>query len=131
MMLTANFCFAEQHSKTPQDYRKAATQVTPKRSSHVIKPTHRLTHIFDNLYHHPETKVAKKEFKEWKEYKEKLRSLAAVNFTDTIQVGVDRVKTGPSKMSKGEIVDVNPHLAPKSSGATSRGIGLQMRVKLD
>lgn len=104
---------------------------TPKRTSHLIKPTQRLTHIFDNLYHHPEAMIKKEEYADWKEYKEKLRSLVAVHFSDNVQIGFDKIKAGPSKFSKGEIVDVNPQLAPKSAGSASRGFGLQVKVKLD
>ncbi len=125
-------CFAEQHAKTPMDYHaKKYQEPTPRRTSHIIIPTKRLTHIFDNLYHHPEMLVEKDKYGDWKHYKEKLRSLAAVHFTDNIQVGFDRVKTGPNKYAKGEIVDVNSHLAPRMAGTTSRGFGLQMKVKLD
>ncbi len=131
--LIATSCFAEQHSKTPLDEYRAKREAhsTPKRTARPIIPTKRLTHIFDNLYHTPEAALKSRDFDQWRHTKDKLRSLASVHFTDSVQIGLDRVKTGPTKAMKSEIVDVNSHLAPRSNGTTSRGIGLQMRVKLD
>ncbi len=130
----APLCFAEQHAKTPLDYHhKKNQEPTPKRTHHVVIPTKRLTHIFENLYYHPEPLNEKnKKYGDWKEYKEKLKSFAAIHFTDNVQIGLDRIKAGPSsKHIKSEIVDVNSHLAPRMAGTTSRGFGLQMKVKLD
>ena len=131
--LIATQCFAEQHSKTPRDayHAKLEAQSAPKRTPRSVLPSKKLTHIFDNIYHTPEAALKTRDYDQWKHTKEKLRSLASVHFNDSIQIGLDRVKTGPSKYMKSEIVEVNPHLAPKSTGTSSRGIGLQMRVKLD
>ncbi len=126
-------CHAEQHAKNSIEVMRASDVFAIKRTSHVVVPTNTMNHIFENLYHDPELPIEEEQSLAWKYYKDKLRSLAAVHFTDSVQIGLDRIKSGPSKLAKGDIVDINSHLSakPNSGTSTARGYGLQLRVKLD
>ncbi len=126
-------CHAEQQTKNSIDIMGARDVFAIKRTSHVVVPTKTMNHIFENLYHNPQQSLEDDQVHAWKHYKEKIRSLAAVHLTDSIQLGLDRIKSGPSKAIKGDIVDINTHLSakPNSGTSTARGYGLQLRVKLD
>jgi hypothetical protein len=121
-------CHADQRKN-----QNPAGTLSSKRISHDAVPTKTLHHIFEDINHKSSQKVEKDKSQAWKEYKETLRSLLAVHFTDSIQIGFDRIKSGPTKAQKGEIVDINSHLSPKTSSdsLTARGYGVQMKVKLD
>ncbi|MBI2791700.1 MAG: hypothetical protein HYX61_07060 [Gammaproteobacteria bacterium] len=121
-------CHAEQRKN-----ENPVGSLSSKRISHEAVQTKTLHHIFEDMNLKSAQKPEKDKSQAWKQYKETLRSMLAVHFTDSIQIGFDRIKSGPSRAIKGEIVDINSHLSPKtgSDSLTARGYGVQMKVKLD
>ncbi|MBS0290548.1 MAG: hypothetical protein JSS07_11015 [Proteobacteria bacterium] len=91
-------------------------------------PTQTLSHIFENM--EEVRQDTQQVMPSWGLYKEKLRDYGSIHFSDSVQIGVDRIKTNPTKLIKGEIVDVNDHMAPKTAKSSARGFGIQMKVKL-
>lgn len=126
-------CIAQQEKLESYAFdNEFSAPFTTARTSHAVVPSENLNLIFQNLYH--ETSLDKDQVaSSWKQYREQIKTLLAVRLSDYFQIGVQSMKSGPLKGQKSEIVDVNAHLAPKSSSdnLNARGYGVELRVKLD
>jgi hypothetical protein len=59
--------------------------------------------------------------------------MLAYQINDNVQIGIDRFKSGPLKPEVFDIIDINTELTSHTleDDLSSRGIGLELRVKLD
>lgn len=67
----------------------------------------------------------------WKSNRQRLRSLLAVEVNESFQIGLQRLKVGPLKSQTSQIVEICPQLQPVLQANSARGLGLEMRLKLD
>ncbi|MBN9288473.1 MAG: hypothetical protein BGO43_05760 [Gammaproteobacteria bacterium 39-13] len=134
-LITSSFvCKAEENTSYKNETTAYSTAPTiAKHNAQKVVPSETLLQVFENL-----DKVAKHDIERdhvglWNEYKGKLKALLAVQFTDSFQIGIDQVKSGPLNVEESEIVDVNLHLSPKSGSDDfkAKGYGLEVRLKLD
>lgn len=134
-LITSSFvCKAQEEATFNNEISSPlTTSLMVKRSTQKVVPSEALLQVFENLDKVSRVEPLREQPVLWDEYKEKLKSLLAVQFSDSFQIGFDRVKAGPLKLEDSEIVDVNLHLSPKASSddLKSKGYGLELRVKLD
>lgn len=67
-----------------------------------------------------------------KQFKQRLKEMFAYDFNPSVQVGIDRIRSGPLKAEVYDIIDINTHLSENhTQDLTSRGFGIELRIKLD
>lgn len=135
-LITSSFvCKAQDGNNYKREVpAQLASSMVAKRTTPKVVPSEALLQVFENLdkipARHP---IEKDHINLWNEYKGKLKSLLAVQVTDSFQIGLDQVKSGPLNIEESEIVDVNLHLSPKmgNEDLKAKGYGLEVRLKLD
>lgn len=104
-----------------------------KRALKIVQPSQRLQMTLQNL-HHAKTPYSKEHhYTSWREFKNQLKALAAVQFSNNVQLGLDTIKVQALDPKDSDILDINMHLSGKSASESisSRGYGVELRVKLD
>lgn len=104
-----------------------------KRALKLVQPSQRLQLTLQNLQHAKTPYSKEQSYTSWREFKNQLKALVAVQFSNQVQLGFDSIKVQALNPKDSDILDINMHLSGKPSGESisSRGYGLELRVKLD
>jgi hypothetical protein len=95
--------------------------------------SHKLQRMFSNIQQ-AQPKITPEQYTaSWKSYKALLKGLVAVDFSDSVQLGLDSIKVQQLDPKDCDILDINLHMQgrPSTDSITARGYGVELRIKLD